>query len=611
MTETQGYDKTIRNFALTFIFRTEGISYFLIVPLIVIYVWLNLNFTDEQTVLFLILVAVAFPISFITTQINNLIVIAPITHYFRDLLHNREIVDEVYDRAHRRLLFLPHIHSMGAFFRWIFGLGIAIVPMQIMSDITPQQTFNLWLTVIINAPLGAVLYFLLTELFAQKMLQSGAFPRWPKKKAKNSVNLYTKLTVSIIIITFLPFATLLAYFLIFIANLNIDKSMVVLKITIIGLIGLGGAILVAAVLNRTIVGKVRIILGFLDTVSEGDLAAPAQKIAVLDELARINYTIFKMRNNLKSLVMEISKTAATLDNSSGELIRSSLNQSDRARELAAIIEELSSSFEEMAASSESNLGSVTRQADRSLTVRDDITRISEKSGHLAKETWRLSEKAKESVEIAEEGERQINKSVGTISSLMGYMDTIDQTAGMINDIADQINLLALNAAIEAARAGEHGKGFAVVADEVNKLADQTTSLAKLIKDEISRHTKNINAELSEMTGTLKTFSSMKSSILAIDTVIGQVFDFTQELMKMNDEIRLNIDELNKLSGEIQNSSIEQKNTHDEMIKSMNSIGVISQSTADEAEVIKTAAVTFGENSKELQSTVARFRIQEN
>ncbi len=608
MPDTPGYEKIIRNFALSFIFRTEGISYFVIVPLLIFYVWSNLNFTGEQLRVFLIISFIVLPLSFVTTQINNLIAVAPITRYFRELLAGKEVSEETYDRAHRRLLYLPHIHSVGAFFRWVIGLGAVLVPMQIVTDITPQQTFNLWMCVIINAPLGTVLYFLLTELFAQKALQSGAFPRWPKAKAKNRISLYTKLTVSIIMISFLPFATLLTYFLIFIADLQVDKSMTYVKITIIGLIGLLGAVLVAAVLNRTIVSKVRIILGFLTTVGGGDLATAAQKIAVLDELTLINYSVFKMRNNLRALVVEISKTASTLDRSSGDLVRSSLKQSDRARDLAAIIEELSSSFEEMAASSESNMGSVTAQVERSLTVRDDIARISEKSGTLARETWRLSEKAKESVAISEEGERKINSSVGTISSLIGYMDTIDQTAGMINDIADQINLLALNAAIEAARAGEHGKGFAVVADEVNKLADQTTSLAKQIKNEINRNTQNINAELSEMTGAVEIFTGMKSSILAIDRVIGQVFDFTQELMKMNEGIRRNIDELSELSGEIQHASMEQKNTHDEMVRSINSISAISQSTAEEAEVIKGAATAFSDNSGELQATVARFRI---
>jgi methyl-accepting chemotaxis protein len=57
---------------------------------------------------------------------------------------------------------------------------------------------------------------------------------------------------------------------------------------------------------------------------------------------------------------------------------------------------------------------------------------------------------------------------------------IQDTLGLLNDIADQTALLALNAAIEAARAGESGRGFAVVADEVRRLAERSKSAASEI-----------------------------------------------------------------------------------------------------------------------------------
>lgn len=606
MTETPLYDRSIRNFALSFIFRTEGISYFVIVPLLIFYVWSNLNFTDEQLRVFLIIAFIVFPLSFVTTQINNLIVVAPITRYFRDLLAGKEISEEIYDRAHRRLLFLPHIHSAGAFFRWVIGLGAVLVPMQVLTDITPQQTFNLWMCVIINAPLGTVLYFLLTELFAQKALQSGAFPRWPKAKAKNRISLYTKLTVSIIMISFLPFATLLTYFLIFIADLQVDKSLAYVKITIIGLIGLLGAVLVAAVLNRTIVSKVRIILGFLTTVGGGDLATAAQKIAVLDELTLINYSVFKMRNNLRALVVEISKTASTLDRSSGDLVRSSLKQSDRARELAAIIEELSSSFEEMAASSESNMGSVTAQVERSLTVRDDIARISEKSGTLARETWRLSEKAKESVAISEEGERKINKSVGTISSLIGYMDTIDQTAGMINDIADQINLLALNAAIEAARAGDAGRGFAVVADEISKLADDTDASLKSIETIIKTNENEIGRGLSGVSAAVEITRDIIDGINAINERIGQLSRFKDRQVATNSLVNRNARMLRQRAEEISAASQAQKRAIEEIVQSMDVMSERSQTTTAYAVKMAYDSQNLVDMVNELNTTIERY-----
>lgn len=608
MREERVTTTSTQNFTLRFIIRTEGISYFIIVPLIFFYVWSNLNLTPKQVVIFFISAAFAFAASFITTHINNLIVISPIKEYFRLLKTDQIIPNEIYDRAHRRLLLLPYIHSIGAFFRWIAGLTMVIIPMMLFAETTPQQSFNLLMTVIINAPLGAVLYFLLTELFVQRILVGGAFPRWPKKNIPVSMKLFTKLSLSIVVICFVPFATLLTYFLIFIAGLNVDKSMIYLKITIIGFIGLVGGILVSFILSKTIISKIQIVLSFLDNVGKGDLAAPAKKIAVFDELTIINLSVYKMKQNLKSLVEAIFNTSTTLIQSSNDLIRSSTTQSDKARELAAIIEETSSTFEEMASSFESNVNNVSLQVSSSIEVKNDITQISQKSELLAKKTWSLSEKARSSVEIATSGEVLMDQSVKTITNLIGYMDNIDHTAGMINDIADKINLLALNAAIEAARAGEHGKGFAVVADEVNKLADQATSLANMIKNDIEQNAKRINSELGQMNSTVKAFNNMKNSIIEIDTVIGEVFDFTQELMKMNETIKDKIDVLNHISGEIHNASNEQKLTNDELIKSVNAINGISQQTAEEASFVHHSAEAFATDASNLKQLIMKFKL---
>jgi K+-transporting ATPase c subunit len=66
--------------------------------------------------------------------------------------------------------------------------------------------------------------------------------------------------------------------------------------------------------------------------------------------------------------------------------------------------------------------------------------------------------------------------------MMAQFRNTDQILNMIHSVSETTKLLGLNAAIEAARAGEHGRGFAVVANEIRKLADESSSSVKKIRE---------------------------------------------------------------------------------------------------------------------------------
>lgn len=90
-----------------------------------------------------------------------------------------------------------------------------------------------------------------------------------------------------------------------------------------------------------------------------------------------------------------------------------------------------------------------------------------------------------------------NRLLGEVQGLSTQAEELNEMAGAVGQIADQINLLALNAAIEAARAGEHGRGFAVVADEVRKLASMSAETGQQMIEKVGNIGGAVNETLKQ------------------------------------------------------------------------------------------------------------------
>jgi hypothetical protein len=84
-----------------------------------------------------------------------------------------------------------------------------------------------------------------------------------------------------------------------------------------------------------------------------------------------------------------------------------------------------------------------------------------------------------------------------VNSVGETLEKINSITEFISSVANQSNMLGLNAAIEASRAGEMGKGFSVVANEIRKLAYQskeTVPQIKVLTDEIKNNIEKVNKE---------------------------------------------------------------------------------------------------------------------
>ena len=200
--------------------------------------------------------------------------------------------------------------------------------------------------------------------------------------------------------------------------------------------------------------------------------------------------------------------------------------------------------------------------------------IEEISGNIRSSGDKISEMDKEShimEQLTNEGTKKINDMGDMIAKVEESQRAINNAIQVIDQIAFQTNILSLNAAVEAATAGEHGKGFAVVATEVRNLAAKSTDAANTIKDlvqtgtdliegstqisgEVTQSFQHLVKSIGETSINIKEISTASNEqqigISQISNTMNQLDQRTQENVAVANELKVVVEEVNKIAVEI-------------------------------------------------------------
>ncbi len=598
----------LRRFPFIFLLSTDGISCFLLVPLVVFHVWLNLDFNNSQLSLLLKSTAAAAGITLVPVVIITAFLIKPIVKYFNTLVSEKECDDALYQKAFTNLINLPLFHGLRAFFCYAAGFIIIVAPTIMYGSLNTVQMTNLLIIAFLVPVFAAMIYFSISEILVQRYMLFDCLPRWITGRTRFRMSLSLRMAGLSLTSALLPFLLLLSYLLKMTMPLNVSKSGVVLMAAIIGIIGLVISAFMTLILIKSITLKMFIIHDSIEKVKTGDLCSKLYKISTIDEFQNTNLAIAKVRGSLYEIVQAINSTIQSLGDSSADLTLASAHFADTAQSQASSTEQMNATIEELSAGMDritDNTTEQNRDMNSLIASMKDFSLTMESTASKTGESMKLTDSMKES---ATSGEDSLKQMIDNINSIRESSDRMNSIVEIINDISDKINLLSLNAAIESARAGEAGRGFAVVADEISKLADQTASSIKEIDGLIRRNNEESRKGITNVDFTKSRIDIIAQGMEYIVSMMNTIASQMQKQLVENQALFDMANRINEMTESISASTTEHKKAMDEIVRAVTSINDGTQTISSGAEGVSAKTQNINSIITSLKSRIAFFRM---
>ena len=323
------------------------------------------------------------------------------------------------------------------------------------------------------------------------------------------------------------------------------------------------------------------LVGVIEQMRNGDFTRRVD-LKRKDEFGVIGDGLNRLADELSVLVGQVQRSGVQVNITATQIAATSREQQTTTTEIAATTAEIGATSKQISATS--------RELDKTM---NEVVEV-------AHETAGLAGSGQNGIARMETTMRQIMDASGSITGKLSVLNektaNINSVVTTITKVADQTNLLSLNAAIEAEKAGEYGLGFAVVAMEIRRLADQTAVA-----------TYDIEKMVKEMQ------SAVTAGVMGMDK-------FSEEVRRGVDEIRQVSTQLAQIIHQVQTLTPRfatvsegmhaQATGAQQISETLTQLSEAAHQTADSLRQSHIAIEQLNEAARGLQTSVARFKLEE-